>query len=175
MPGLRLQEFFSCAGMHAWIIFDKVQKLQGPCMENFVKTFLHLVKTYKIFPASWKILKEFSCVLKKDPAVYKKNEKVQAIGRKNSCAIQIKKPKNRHFKRNRNCKHAHRTATRLRILGHFSSTIVCRWRRAVEEPKEAVITVWDSLQIEDVQNFIAFFTKRLVRVVASNGAALTSY
>ena len=48
-------------------------------MENFVKTFLHLVKTYKTFPASWKILKKFSCTLKKKPAVYKKLKRFKQL------------------------------------------------------------------------------------------------
>ena len=58
-------------------------------MENFVKTSLHLGKTYKTFPASWKNLEAFPCALKKNPAVYKKIEKkVQANGKnfgKKSC------------------------------------------------------------------------------------------
>ena len=50
-------------------------------MENFVKTFLHLVKTYKTFlhlvktyktfPASWKI--------SADPAVYKKLKRFKQL------------------------------------------------------------------------------------------------
>ena len=63
-------------------------------MENFVKTSLHLGKTYKTFPASWKNLEAFPCALKKNPAVYKKIEKkVQANGKnfEKNRAIQIKK------------------------------------------------------------------------------------
>ena len=45
----------------------------------------------------------------------------------------------------------------------------------VGDLKEAIIAVWDSLEIDEVRKLVMSFPKRLIEVIASGGAASTSY
>ena len=47
--------------------------------------------------------------------------------------------------------------------------------QTVEELEKAILAVWDNIRIEEIQKLVLSFPKRLVEVIASQGAALTSY
>ena len=47
--------------------------------------------------------------------------------------------------------------------------------QTVEELEKAFLAVWDNIRIEEIQKLVLSFPKRLVEVIASQGAALTSY
>ena len=47
--------------------------------------------------------------------------------------------------------------------------------QTVEELEKAILAVWDNIRIEEIQKLVLSFPKRLVEVIVSQRAALTSY